>query len=47
MEWIFLEALLALVLAVLIVWWTMPSRKRKPSRDDAHDVRPQGTDKMP
>ncbi len=34
MEWIFLEALVALVLAVGIVWWTMgpKSRKRPPRR---------------
>ncbi len=30
MEWIFLEALVALLLAVFIVWWTMRPRKRKP-----------------
>ena len=43
MEWIFLEALVALVLAVLIVWWTMPSRKRK-SGVEAREARPPGTD---
>jgi hypothetical protein len=35
--WIFvLEALLALVLAVLIVWWTLPRKRARPrSKDDA------------
>ena len=42
MEWIFLEALVALVLAVLIVWWTMPGKRK--SRDEAGDARPRGTD---
>jgi len=32
MAWIFLEALLALVIAIAIVWWTVSGR-RKP-RDD-------------
>jgi len=32
MGWIFLEALLALVVAIGIVWWTMAGR-RKPPRD--------------
>ena len=30
MKWILLEALVALLLAVFIVWWTMGPRKRKP-----------------
>ncbi len=35
MEWIFLEALVALVLAVAIVWWTMGlGTKKRPPRDD-------------
>ena len=28
MEWIFLEALLALLILIAIVWWTMGARKR-------------------
>lgn len=35
MEWIFLEALVALLLAVFIVWWTMRPRKPKPEAVDA------------
>ena len=40
---ILLEALLALVLLVPIVWWTMFSGRRKgePPRDDAADDRPE------
>jgi hypothetical protein len=30
MGWFLLESLLALVVAVGIVWWTMGPRKRKP-----------------
>lgn len=32
MMWVLLEAGLALVLLVVIVWWTVP-RKRNPSKD--------------
>jgi hypothetical protein len=38
MTWFLLEALLALVLAVGIVWWTMGPRKKKPP-DDERKVR--------
>jgi hypothetical protein len=34
MGWIFLEALLALVVAVGIVWWTMGSKTGKRPHDD-------------
>jgi len=34
MGWIFLEALLALGLAIGIVWWTMGSKTRKRPPDD-------------
>lgn len=34
MEWIFLEALAALLMAVFIVGWTMRPRKRKPGEDE-------------
>lgn len=34
MGWIFLEALLALALAIGIVWWTMGPRTRKRPPDD-------------
>jgi hypothetical protein len=30
MEWFFIEALVALVLAVAIVWWTMAPTKKSP-----------------
>lgn len=33
MEWIYLEAAIALVLLIAIVWWTMAAR-HKPDRDD-------------
>jgi len=34
MGWIFLEALVALAIAVGIVWWTMkPSKRREPEED--------------
>ena len=36
MLWILLEALVALVIAVAIVWWTM-GRGAKPPRDDDRD----------
>ncbi len=45
MGWVFLEVLLALALAVGIVWWTLP-RKPKPPSDNpaaaAKDEPPQG-----
>ena len=31
MEWILLEALVALVIAVAIVWWTMSARRKPPA----------------
>ncbi len=31
MAWIFLEALVALLLAVFIVWWTMGPRRKPPA----------------
>jgi hypothetical protein len=35
MEWFFIEALVALALAVAIVWWTMaPARKLPRGRGD-------------
>ena len=37
MEWIILEALVALLLAVLIVWWTMGPKRGKPSRGATDD----------
>ena len=33
MVWFFLEALVALVIAVAFVAWTMGPKRRKPSRD--------------
>ena len=33
MGWLFLEVMMALVIAVGIVWWTMGPKRRKP-RDD-------------
>ena len=33
MGWFFLETLLALAIAVGIVWWTMGPKKRKPRED--------------
>ena len=33
MAWVFLEIALALAVAVLIVWWTLP-RKRRDRRED-------------
>jgi hypothetical protein len=36
MGWILLEGLVALVLAVVIVWWTMgPKVRKRPPEDDA------------
>ena len=33
MEWLLLEALVALALAVFIVWFTMGGKRKNPSRD--------------
>lgn len=33
MEWLLLEALVALALAVFIVWFTMGGRRKNPPRD--------------
>ena len=41
MEWFFLEALAALLIAVAIVWWTMGPKRGKPKhapKDAASDV---------
>ena len=32
MEWFLLEALVALVIAVAIVWWTMGARRKPPPK---------------
>lgn len=37
MAWIFLEALVALLIAIIIVWWTMGPKKRKPPQAGADD----------
>ena len=42
MEWIILEALIALGLGVAIVWWTMAARR--PDRDHEGGKAPQDTD---
>jgi hypothetical protein len=46
MEWIILEALVALAIGLAIVWWTMsPARKRDrdaESRPDAQDDAAEG-----
>ena len=34
MFWVFLEIMLALAIAVGIVWWTLPRKHRKKSEDD-------------
>jgi hypothetical protein len=36
MGWVFLEIMLALAVAIAIVWWTIP---KKPKRDDADGER--------
>ncbi|HEX9302444.1 MAG TPA: hypothetical protein VF959_08865 [Casimicrobiaceae bacterium] len=33
MGWFFLEVLVALVIAVVIVWWTMGPKRREPPAD--------------
>jgi hypothetical protein len=39
MEWLFLESLLALVIAGFIVWWTMRApRRRDATREGAKGV---------
>jgi len=39
MGWVFLEIVIALAIAVAIVWWTFP---RKPRSDDATRDREEG-----
>lgn len=34
MGWVFLEVVLALALAIGIVWWTLPKKKRPGDGDD-------------
>jgi hypothetical protein len=36
MGWILLEAFVALVIAVAIVWWTMSARRRPPPPRETH-----------
>ena len=38
MGWFLLEALLALVIAVAIVMWTMGPKRNKPPRESANDT---------
>ena len=38
MEWFFLEALVALLIAVIIVAWTMGPKRRKPPHDAPNDA---------
>jgi hypothetical protein len=38
MEWFFLEALVALLIAVGIVAWTMGPKRRRPPRGAANDA---------
>jgi len=33
MGWLLLESLLALAIAVAIVWWTMAARRKPPDRE--------------
>ncbi len=39
MGWFLLETLVALLIAVAIVWWTMGPKRRKPPRGTANDIR--------
>ncbi len=34
MGWVIFEILLALVLAIFIVWWTLPKTRKKRRKDD-------------
>jgi hypothetical protein len=43
MEWIILEALIALALGAAIVWWTMSARR--PDRTDAGEKAPTDTER--
>jgi hypothetical protein len=38
MGWVFLEVVLALAIAIGIVWWTLPKKKRSGDRDDGGDA---------
>ena len=42
MGWIFLEVLVALVIAVAIVAWTMGPKRSKPRGEDADGITPGG-----
>jgi hypothetical protein len=35
LEWVFLEIVVALALAVAIVWWTIPKKTRRESEEKA------------
>jgi len=39
MEWMLLEALVALLLAIGIVWWTMGPKTKRRGRDDRGERR--------
>jgi hypothetical protein len=39
MEWILLEAFIALVIAIAIVWWTVGARKKTPADRQGRDGR--------
>ena len=38
MAWFLLEAMVALLLAIGIVWWTMGPKRRKPPRKNTNDA---------
>jgi hypothetical protein len=38
MVWFLLEAFVALLLAVGIVWWTMGPKRKKPPRETTNDA---------
>ena len=40
MAWVFLEVVLALALAIGIVWWTLPKKKRPGDGEGGGDAPP-------
>lgn len=37
MAWVFAQVFLAFAVAVFIVWWTFPKKKKKPKSPEAGD----------
>jgi uncharacterized membrane protein YccC len=47
MAWVLFEVLLAFSIAIFIVWWTFPRKKKKPDRQLKRSERPEKNQESP